>query len=389
MPTINIKVKNKIAQQIGRDVYVCGNSDFTVVFSFDAEWDAYNTKIARFKYNGVYQEVVFTGNECPMPIISNANTIQIGVYAGDLRTTTPASVMARKSILCGDGTQYVPPDLYAQLMTTLDDILKRLEAVEKAIENGGGGGGNDDEPDEPDDGGDEGGGGEDDGGGTDDPVVKKLPAPVIRLETVGEPDDGGTGGGTEDDGTYTPAILGVAVLGRTILGRTDGGTVQKLNAPVIRLVTVADGDDSGDEEVKQLTKPTIYIETVDDGGNDEPDEPTPLTQLDKPVIYIDDQTHYHEYTSVTTAPTCTEQGFTTHTCSCGNSYVDGYVDALGHNWSETYYSDEFATGYGRKCNRCGELEAMDAPIVKLDAPVISIETVAVVLDAPEIELVEV
>ena len=40
--------------------------------------------------------------------------------------------------------------------------------------------------------------------------------------------------------------------------------------------------------------------------------------------------HIHHYESKVTAPTCTEQGYTTHTCSCGDSYVDTYVDALGH-----------------------------------------------------------
>ena len=42
--------------------------------------------------------------------------------------------------------------------------------------------------------------------------------------------------------------------------------------------------------------------------------------------------HVHEYTSVVTAPTCTEKGFTTYTCSCGDTYVGDYVDALGHNY---------------------------------------------------------
>ncbi|MBQ6677315.1 MAG: hypothetical protein IJM71_04635 [Clostridia bacterium] len=41
----------------------------------------------------------------------------------------------------------------------------------------------------------------------------------------------------------------------------------------------------------------------------------------------------HEYAAVITAPTCTEQGFTTHTCSrCGDFYVDGYVEAIGHEY---------------------------------------------------------
>ena len=44
------------------------------------------------------------------------------------------------------------------------------------------------------------------------------------------------------------------------------------------------------------------------------------------------QTHTHDYKSTVTAPTCTEQGYTTYTCSCGDSYVDSYTDALGHNY---------------------------------------------------------
>ena len=42
--------------------------------------------------------------------------------------------------------------------------------------------------------------------------------------------------------------------------------------------------------------------------------------------------HIHKYNSVVTEPTCTEQGYTTHTCTCGDSYVDDYVDETGHNY---------------------------------------------------------
>ena len=43
----------------------------------------------------------------------------------------------------------------------------------------------------------------------------------------------------------------------------------------------------------------------------------------------------HDYNAVVTAPTCTEGGYTTHTCSrCGDSYVDTQTAALGgeHNY---------------------------------------------------------
>ncbi len=39
----------------------------------------------------------------------------------------------------------------------------------------------------------------------------------------------------------------------------------------------------------------------------------------------------HNYQTAVTDPTCTEKGYTTHTCSrCSDSYVDTYVNALGH-----------------------------------------------------------
>ncbi|MBQ4322637.1 MAG: leucine-rich repeat protein [Clostridia bacterium] len=39
----------------------------------------------------------------------------------------------------------------------------------------------------------------------------------------------------------------------------------------------------------------------------------------------------HSYTSVVTPPTCTAQGYTTHTCAvCGESYTDAFVPATGH-----------------------------------------------------------
>ena len=52
--------------------------------------------------------------------------------------------------------------------------------------------------------------------------------------------------------------------------------------------------------------------------------------------------HEHSYIMVVTAPTCTEQGYTTYTCSCEDSYVADYVDALNHEFTN-YVSDGNAT----------------------------------------------
>ena len=56
---------------------------------------------------------------------------------------------------------------------------------------------------------------------------------------------------------------------------------------------------------------------------------TTTTKQEQPVDPpVDD--HEHNYSAVTTEPTCTEQGYTTYTCShCGDSYVGDYVGALG------------------------------------------------------------
>ena len=53
-------------------------------------------------------------------------------------------------------------------------------------------------------------------------------------------------------------------------------------------------------------------------------------------------THEHEYTTEVTTPTCTERGYTTYTCDCGETYVDDYVNAAGHSygsWIEEVPSD--------------------------------------------------
>lgn len=65
--------------------------------------------------------------------------------------------------------------------------------------------------------------------------------------------------------------------------------------------------------------------------------------------------HVHQYTDTVTAPTCTEKGYTTHTCKCGNSYVDTYTDALGHDY-EDVVTESTCTEKGsttHTCKRCG------------------------------------
>jgi hypothetical protein len=60
------------------------------------------------------------------------------------------------------------------------------------------------------------------------------------------------------------------------------------------------------------------------------------------TISVSGAAHVHQYTGTTVRATCTEGGYTTYTCSCGESYVADQTPALGHEWK------------GTSCTRCGE-----------------------------------
>jgi len=45
-------------------------------------------------------------------------------------------------------------------------------------------------------------------------------------------------------------------------------------------------------------------------------------------------THAHSYSGKVTSPSCTAGGYTTFTCSCGDTYTADHTDAVGHNYNE-------------------------------------------------------
>ena len=78
--------------------------------------------------------------------------------------------------------------------------------------------------------------------------------------------------------------------------------------------------------------------------------------------------HKHEYTDEVVAPTCTEKGYTKHTCECGDTYNDSEVDAKGHSYGEWVVvkeaTEEAAGSKERVCSVCGNKET--ETIAKLD-----------------------
>ena len=122
MPNIQINIKDKVARGDGT-IIVCGNSDYVAHFDFDSEWDEYTTKTAHFEWGGKYEDRVFTGNECAVPVVYSINALTIGVFAGDIRSTTPAFF---KCVPCGQDSDSIPadptPDVYNQIMELLNNI---------------------------------------------------------------------------------------------------------------------------------------------------------------------------------------------------------------------------------------------------------------------------
>lgn len=131
MKDIKITVADKKATLEGTPIIVCGNSDYTVTFSFDSEWSAMGPRTARFVYikNGEKQhtDVVFSGATVAVPVLSDVDFVQVGVFEGNLATTTPARILCSPSILCGTGStsDSLTEDVYNQLLALVVNLAEK------------------------------------------------------------------------------------------------------------------------------------------------------------------------------------------------------------------------------------------------------------------------
>lgn len=136
MPEIKIKVRDKCAE--GEGVVICNNSDYTVVWDLDEEWTPYDTKTMRVNLaDGTYQDVVFTGDNAALPVLSTPGWVSVGLYAGDLHTSRAARLLALSSVLTPGGSPAAPAeDVYAQIMAKLNELSTvSPEDIAKAVED--------------------------------------------------------------------------------------------------------------------------------------------------------------------------------------------------------------------------------------------------------------
>lgn len=122
--TITIRITDKRPTVEGAPIIVCGNSTYSIKFIFDAEWDAFVAKTARFVYvqNGQVRtkDEPFNGDTVAVPILSGTREVLVGVYAGNLQTSTPARIPCDLSIRCSTGAPADPPtSVYDQIMEML------------------------------------------------------------------------------------------------------------------------------------------------------------------------------------------------------------------------------------------------------------------------------
>ena len=125
MPEIRIAINNKIPQVLDSTAIICGNADYKIRFIFDAEWNGYTTKTVTYTFysrvSGSYNKVnvMFRGDSVDVPALPTTTLLRVMVYAGDIYTTTDASI-----ICTGESEVHNVPstDLYEQLLEHLANL---------------------------------------------------------------------------------------------------------------------------------------------------------------------------------------------------------------------------------------------------------------------------
>ena len=136
---IRVIIRERRAQVDGGPVIICGNSDYTITFDFDSDWSAAGTRTARFVYVKAgrvqHEDVVLVGSTVNVPVLSEVSFVHVGVFEGELCTTTPARISCQKSILCGSGELYEPtPDEYHQIMALFSQVTEQLAEHKQALD---------------------------------------------------------------------------------------------------------------------------------------------------------------------------------------------------------------------------------------------------------------
>ena len=178
---------------------------------------------------------------------------------------------------------------------------------------------------------------------------------------------------------FTISAMLLCIFGLSACGKVDF----KVNF-VVDGEVYATLNTNGEEVIKMPENPTKDDYVFDGWYWDKDTWQTPFTAnslLDAPLssdmnVYAKfTKKHEHNYTATVTEPTCTEKGYTTYTCDCGDNYKDNYVNELGHEFinyvsdnNATYDSDGTKTAY---CTHgCGTTDIIPDTGTKLQSGVV-------------------
>ena len=190
---------------------------------------------------------------------------------------------------------------------------------------------------------------------TEDPMDSTICATTFRLHLDGD----------VREKTVTVSIPQV----KTYYGTECPLLTATLTIPALssHTVTVTGGTGSGtyhvgDEVTINAEPQTCQIFEFWTSGNTQLDDPwsstTAFRMPDAAVTIAANYRWEHSYESIVTAPTCTEHGFTTHTCTaCGDSFTDSHTELADHSFGDwvltiapTYLNTGLET---RTCTHCG------------------------------------
>lgn len=77
--------------------------------------------------------------------------------------------------------------------------------------------------------------------------------------------------------------------------------------------------------------------------------------------------HEHDYVENITLPTCTEKGYTTYVCECGDTYIDDYIKENGHSFTNYIYDGKATCSTnGLKIAKCDNCDATDSIVISGD-----------------------
>ena len=134
MKEIHVTVRDGTAFQTDHTAYITGDGEFYVVFALEDNWQDYPIRVARFQTENGYQDVMFRGDRCHMPVFTYAQKLEVGLTAGNLRTTTPARIFMRQGIRSAWGPPEDPQtSIYDQILDCLGESDLELENVSDGV----------------------------------------------------------------------------------------------------------------------------------------------------------------------------------------------------------------------------------------------------------------